>query len=82
MLFYHRGASIRDIGIILEISIAAVLKALKPAAYRIKPKQPPYACLKIDEFWTYAGKKKNNVRLIYSYHRETGEITAFVFGTA
>jgi hypothetical protein len=38
-----------------------------------------YDCLEIDEFWTYVGKKKNQVWLIYAYHRESGEIVAFVW---
>jgi uncharacterized protein YrrD len=73
-----RGVGIRDIGTILEISITTVLKALKSTKYRIKPKQTRYDCLGTDEFRTYAGEKKNKVRLIYAYHRETGEIVAYV----
>jgi IS1 family transposase/transposase-like protein len=75
-----RGVGIRDIGIILGISITTVLKVLKSTKYKIKPKQTHYDCLEIDEFWTYVGKKKNKVWLIYAYHRETGEIVAFVWG--
>jgi IS1 family transposase len=33
-----------------------------------------------DELWTYVGKKSSKVWLIYAYHRETGEIVAFVWG--
>ncbi|MDR0375324.1 MAG: IS1 family transposase, partial [Treponema sp.] len=69
-----RGVGIRDIGIILQISITTVLKVLKPTKYKIKPKQSHYDCLEIDEFWTYVGKKKNKVWLIYAYHRGSGEI--------
>jgi hypothetical protein len=75
-----RGVGIRDIGIILQVSITTVLKVLKSAKYQIKPKQSHYDCLEIDEFWTYVGKKKNKVWLIYAYHRESGEIVAFVWG--
>jgi len=32
------------------------------------------------EIWTYVGNKKNKVWLIYAYHRETGEIVAYVWG--
>jgi insertion element IS1 protein InsB len=34
----------------------------------------------VDEFWTYVGKKAEKVWLIYAYHRETGEIVAWVWG--
>jgi hypothetical protein len=71
-----RGAGIRDIGIILQISITTVLKTLKSTKHRIKPKRTYYDCLKIDEFWTYVGKN-NKMRLIYAYHRESGEIAAW-----
>jgi transposase-like protein len=58
-----RGVGIRDIGIILQISITTVLKVLKSTKYKIKPKQSCYDCLEIDEFWTHVGKKKNKVWL-------------------
>jgi transposase-like protein len=45
-----RGVGIRDMGIILEISITRVLKVLKSAGYKIKPKQTHYDCLETDEF--------------------------------
>jgi IS1 family transposase len=75
-----RGVGMRDIGIILQISISTVLKVLKSTKHQIKPKQTHYDCLEIDEFWTYVGKKKNKVWLIYAYHRGSGEIVAFVWG--
>jgi hypothetical protein len=75
-----RGIGIRDIRAVLKISITTVLKVLKSIKYRIKPKQSHYDRLEVDEFWTYAGKKKDKVWLIYAYHRESGEIAAFVWG--
>ena len=36
--------------------------------------------MEVDEFWTYVGKKKNKIWLIYAYHRETGEIVGYVWG--
>jgi IS1 family transposase len=44
--------------------------------YTVRLKQNHYDCLEIDEFWTYVGKKKNKVWLIYAYHRGSGEIVA------
>ncbi|MDR2151011.1 MAG: hypothetical protein LBO67_09465 [Spirochaetaceae bacterium] len=37
------------------------------------------ALIKI-ECWKYVGEKKNKVWLIYAYHRESGEIVAFIWG--
>jgi hypothetical protein len=62
-----RGVGIRDMGIILEISITTVLKVLKSTRYKIKPKQTHYACLETDEFWTYAGEKKNKEWLLFTH---------------
>jgi hypothetical protein len=45
-----------------------------------KSEKKHHDCLEIDEFWTYVGKKKNKVWLIYAYHRESGEIAAYVWG--
>jgi IS1 family transposase len=75
-----RGIGIRDISIILHISIAQVLKTLRTSNYQIIPAKTHYDCLEIDEFWTYGGKKKHRYWLIYAYHRKTGEIVAYVWG--
>jgi serine kinase of HPr protein (carbohydrate metabolism regulator) len=75
-----RGIGIRDISTVLKVSVTKVLKVLKSGTYVINPKKNRYDCLEIDEFWTYVGKKKNKVRLIYAYHRESGEIVAYVWG--
>ena len=61
-----RGVGIGDIGIILGISIAPVLKVLTSTTYTIKPKQTRYDCLEPDEFWRYGGEKKNKVGLMYA----------------
>jgi IS1 family transposase len=75
-----RGIGIRDISAVLRISISKVLKVLKSSKRKIIPKLSHYDCLEIDEFWTYVGEKKKKMRLIYAYHRESGEIVAFVWG--
>jgi IS1 family transposase/transposase-like protein len=75
-----RGIGIRDISAALRISITKVLKVLKSTNYSINPKLSHYDCLEVDEFWTYVGKKKNKVWLIYAYHRKSGEIVAYVWG--
>jgi transposase-like protein len=63
-----RGIGIRDISVVLCVSITTVLKVLKSGKYKIQPKQRHYDHLGIDEFWTYVGKKQNKVWLIYAYH--------------
>ena len=75
-----RGVGIRDIAEIEGISIRKVLSTLTRSTHKIRPKHNHYDCLEIDEFWTYVGNKKNKVWLIYAYHRDTGEIVAYVWG--
>jgi hypothetical protein len=75
-----RGMGIRDIAEIEKISIKKVLSVLVHSRHMIRPRQQYYECLEVDEFWTYVQKKSRKVWLIYAYHRETGEIVAFVWG--
>jgi hypothetical protein len=67
---------LRDINTVLRISIAKVLTVLKSGNYKIISRFSHYDCLETDEFWTYVGKKKSKVWLIYTYHRESGEMVA------
>jgi hypothetical protein len=71
---------IGDTAVILQISVNKVLKMLVLSTYTIKPKQPHYISLEVDEFWTYAGRKKTKIWLIYAYHRASGEIVTYVWG--
>jgi IS1 family transposase/transposase-like protein len=80
LLMLVRGVGIIDISVIESISIKKVLSILVNSNRIITPKQQHYDSLEVDEFWTYVGKKKNKVWLIYAYHRETGEIVAHVWG--
>ena len=73
-----RGVGIRDISVILKISVTKVLKTLKLSKYQITPAKKHYKCLEIDEFWTYVGRKTNKIWLIYAYERGSGEIVAYV----
>jgi transposase-like protein len=75
-----RGLGIGDVSVILGISIKKVLNVLVSTKYRIKPRRSHYDVLEIDELWTYVGSKKNKQWLIYAYHRENGEIVAYVWG--
>ena len=75
-----RGSGIRDIAEVERISIGKVLRTLTESTYQIQPKQSHYESLEVDEFWTFVGNKNNKQWLIYAYHRETGEIVAYVWG--
>ena len=75
-----RGSGIRDISFVLLISIKKVLTILTSSKYSFTAKKKHYDRLKIDEFWTYVGKKSNKIWLIYAYYRDTGEIVAMYVG--
>ena len=75
-----RGSGVRDIAEVERISIGEVLRTLSESVYQIQPKQSHYECLEVDELWTFVGNKKNKQWLIYAYHRESGEIVAYVWG--
>jgi len=75
-----RGCGIRDVAVILEVSIGKVLKTLIESHYDIKPKQKHYTRLEVDELWTFVGSKANRKWLIYAYDRDSGEIVAYVWG--
>jgi len=79
-LAFVRGCGIRDISAIFSVSISKVMFLLSKIQICPKPKSSYYDELEIDEFWSYVGKKKNKVWLIYAYHKESGEIVAWVFG--
>jgi IS1 family transposase len=80
LLMLVRGIGIRDISEIEGISIKKVLSVLVNSNRIITPKQQHYDALEVDEFWTYVGNKQNKQWLIYAYHRDTGEIVAYVWG--
>ncbi|MDR2410570.1 MAG: IS1 family transposase [Bacteroidales bacterium] len=80
LLMMVRGIGVRDITVIEGVSIVKVLSVLAKSCYVIKPKRRHYTSLEVDEFWTYVGKKKNKLWLIYAYDRESGEIVSFVWG--
>lgn len=75
-----RGSGIKDIAYIEKVSQGKVLATLEKCNYQIIPKQSHYDRLEVDELWTFVGKKSNRQWLIYAYHRDTGEIVAYVWG--
>jgi len=80
LLLLVRGIGIRDIAEIEKISIKKILSVLVNSNHILTPKQNHYDSLEVDEFWTYVGNKKEKKWLIYAYHRNSGEIVAFVWG--
>ena len=75
-----RGCGVRDIAIITSVSIGKVLSTIGSSVYKITPKKHYYERLELDEFWTYVGRKKRKVWLIYAHDHATSEIVACVWG--
>ena len=61
LMMLSRGVGIRDVAEIENISIKKILPTLVNSSHIIKPKQSHYDSLEVDEFWTYAGNKKNTM---------------------
>ncbi|UYZ69590.1 hypothetical protein LP090_07025 [Moraxella bovis] len=55
------GCRIADIVILEQVSKGKVLSVRANSNHQIKPRQKHYNTLKIDEFWTYVGNKKNRL---------------------
>ena len=51
-----------------------VQAALKRSTHQISPQRTHYQTLQVDEFWTFVGKKRDKVWLIYAYDQAGGEI--------
>lgn len=75
-----RGSGVRDIAEVERVSIGKVLSTLSQSKYHLQVRQSHYETLEVDEFWTFVGNKQNKQWLIYAYHRETGEIVAYIWG--
>ena len=77
-----RGSGIRDCATVLGISTDSVLRCLlrEGAPIELKPMQRHYHKVQIDELWSYVGKKKNKVWMLYAYCSESGEVLAFTLG--
>jgi IS1 family transposase len=77
-----RGSGIRDCSVISRLSCGAVLRLLKKeaAAIELQPKQRVYQQVQIDEQWSYVGKKKKKVWMLYAYAVAEDEVLAFTMG--
>ncbi|MFC2996001.1 IS1 family transposase [Acinetobacter sichuanensis] len=74
-----RGCGVRDIAEVERVSMGKVLRTLSQSKYQLQTRKTHYEILEVDEFWTFVGNKQNKQWLIYAYHRETGEIVAYVW---
>ena len=75
-----RGNGIRDICAVTGYRKDKVQAALRRSSHRITPKRKYYPVLAVDEFYTFAGNKRNRLWLIYAYCRQTGEMVTYVWG--
>lgn len=77
-----RGSGVKDCAAVLGISKEAVLRCILRSALpiEVKPAEKRYDRVQIDELWSYVGKKKRKVWLLYAYCARSGEILAFTMG--
>ena len=64
-----RGSGVRVCAAVLDISKETVLRMIIRNALEtdIKPRQAHYDAIQIDEQWSYVGRKKKKVWLLYAY---------------
>jgi len=75
-----RCCGIRDICSITGYSRGKIQAALKRSPHQTSPQRTHYQTLQVDEFWTFVGKKRNKVWLIYACNQVGGEMVAHVWG--
>ena len=77
-----RGSGIRDCAAVAGISKETVLRIILRNAVKLdmKPHHCHYNKVQIDEQWSYVGKKKKKVWMIYAYAPEKDEILGFAMG--
>lgn len=56
-----RGCGLRDMTVIISVSIGKVLSAIGLSIYKTTLKKSFYERLDVDEFWTYVYRKKRKV---------------------
>ncbi|MBC6399921.1 MAG: hypothetical protein GDA51_07200 [Ekhidna sp.] len=88
---FVRGCGIKDISVILGISLGKVLKTLESQQLSMQPKRSFYDKLEVDEFWTYVRNKSHKQWFIFSPKhvcvnqrnlRESREPVAWVWANA
>ena len=77
-----RGSGVRDCAAVLEVSVSCVLATIlkEGSGLEIKPRHRHYAKVQIDEQWSYVGKKKKKVWMIYAICAQSAEILAASWG--
>jgi insertion element IS1 protein InsB len=76
------GCGIRDIARLLRVSCNTVLRSLREAAHRVKPKKLPehFTDLEVDEMWSFVGSKEHQAWLWYAYDPRSQQIVAWTIG--
>lgn len=77
-----RGSGVRDCAAVVGISKETVLRLVMRHSIKlqIKPRAYRYDKVQIDEQWSYMGRKKKKVWMIYAYAADNGEILGFAMG--
>lgn len=75
-----RGNGVLDISEIEGVSASKVLSVIASLEIHLTPQLDYYDILEVDELWSYISSKDQKKWLLYAYHRETGEIVAWVWG--
>ena len=77
-----RGSGVRDCAAVAGISKETVLRFIlrHSVSLQIQPRSHHYHKVQIDEQWSYVGKKKKKVWMLYAYAAEDGEILGFAMG--
>ena len=73
------GKGVLDIPEIEGVSVSKVLSVIASLEINLTPQLDYYDILKVDELWSYVGSKDQKRWILYAYHRETGEIVAWVW---
>jgi insertion element IS1 protein InsB len=76
------GCGIRDIARVLRVSSNTVLRSLREAAHRVKPKKLPehFTDLEVDEMWSFVGHKEHQAWLWYAFEPRSQQIVAWTIG--
>lgn len=77
-----RGSGVRDCAAVMDMSKETVLRIILTTAvsFEIKARYRHYHCVQIDEQWSYVGRKKKKVWMLYAYAPKEDEILAFTMG--
>ncbi len=77
-----RSSGVRDGAAVMNRSKETVLRIILTTAvsFEIKVRHQHYQCVQIDEQWSYVGRKKKKVWMLYAFAPEEDKILAFTMG--